>query len=267
MGWGGFRISEMKNSSLTIFGILVAILAVAGWGGWVLATRGSGSKVGGAKPGVTESANQVAPMAVSQMDPKHPLAAIMDKDPVQTYMAGKTAEERYDILSNFMALGHESNYAMLKAALRDADPENRIYAVESASALEIPEAVDVFKEGAASTDPDVREMTWSLSATYPMESRAAIYREALVRGPGDAFTEALDEMGVTPERPLFEMMLAVHSEMSADRLPKILDTLREWLEPGGGEVPRFGSVADVAKWWERQEENYDEYMLRVDLDE
>lgn len=256
----------MKNASLTIVLILLAVLGVAGWGGWVLATRGGGS-LGGATPPAGNELAKIAAAPGSPVDPKHPLAAIMDKDPVQTYLAGKTAQERYDILSNFMALGHDSNYAMLKAALRDADPENRIYAVESASALEVPQAVDVFKEGATSADPDVREMTWSLSATYPMESRAAIYREALVRGPQEAFIESLDEMGVTPERPLFEMMLAVHEEMSPDRLPKLLTTLKEWLEPGGGEVPKFSSVAEVVKWWERQEENYDEYLLRVDLEE
>ncbi len=195
----------------------------------------------------------------------HPLEHLFDKDPVAHYREGKSAQERMDAISNFMALGDDNNYAMLKAALDDADPEIRIFAVESASSLEIGPAVDVWKKSATSTDPDVREMTWSLCATYPMESRAAIYREALTRGPQAAFDEALDEMAVTPERPLFEMMLTLGEALPAARAPRLLAAIQEWLEPGGGDVPRFNSISEAISFWEKQHENYDEYLLRVDL--
>jgi hypothetical protein len=169
-----------------------------------------------------------------------------------------------DAISHFMALGDDNNYAMLKAALDDADKEIRTFAVESASSLEVGPAVDVWKKSATSSDPDVREMTWSLSATYPIESRAAIYREALTKGPKEAVTEAIDEMTVTPERPLFEMMLTMGAALPADRAPVVLKTIQEWLEPGGGEVPNFKSIPEAVAFWEKQHQNYDEYLLRVD---
>lgn len=248
------------NRALVILTV-TAVIGVAAAGGWMLATRGgSGTAI---RPSTVVEAAPV-PAAPKVGGKPHPLEHLFDKDPVAHYREGRTARERMDAISNFMALGDDNNYAMLKAALDDADPEIRMFAVESASALEIGPAVDVWKKSAISNDPDVREMTWSLCATYPMESRAAIYREALTKGPQAAFAEAIDEMTVTPERPLFEMMLTLGDALPAERAPRLLEVIQEWLEPGGGDVPRFKSIPEVLAFWEREHENYDEYLLRVD---
>ncbi len=241
---------------------IAGCIAVAGIGGWMLATRGGPGGV--VRPAGGEAAAAPAKDAPRAKGKPHPLEHLFDKDPVAHYREGRTAQERMDAISNFMALGDDNNYAMLKAALDDADAEIRVFAVESASSLEIAPAVEVWKKSATSADPDVREMTWSLSATYPMESRAAIYREALLRGPGAAFDEAIEEMTTSPERPLFEMMLTLGEELPADRASRLVGVIQEWLEPGGGEVPQFKSIPEALAFWEKQHENYDEFLLRVD---
>lgn len=239
---------------------VAAVLGVAGAGGWMMATLGSGGKA------IRTEAVEVPDQAVPEVgaNGSHPLQHLLTKDPVSYFKAAKTAEDRKNAISEFMALGDDNNYAMLRAALDDADAEVRLFAVESASALEVDQATEVWKKSATSQDPDVREMTWSLSATYPMDKRAAIYREALARGPLSAFEEAIEEMGVSPERPLFEMMLTIGTILPPERTQRMLQVVQEWLEPGGGEVPRFGSLSEALRWWERQHENYDEFMLRTD---
>lgn len=259
------------GSKLGLILAVAGLVGVAAVGGWVLATwggdgraswsKGTATSVSGA-PSKPDSASQV--VGKGQAAGGHPLESLIGKDPVAHYRAAKTRQERMDAISNFMALGDDNNYAMLKAALDDADAEIRLFAVESATALEVGHAVDVWKKSATSADPDVREMTWSLSATYPMESRAAIYREALLRGPTVAVTEALSEMSITPERPLFEMMLLLGDALPPERAPQVLAAVQQWLEPGGGEVPKFKSLAEAAAFWEKQQANYDEYLLRVD---
>ena len=238
----------------------LAVLAAAG--GWMLATLGGGNATAPAKnPEAGLAASQAPPAAAA---PVSPLAHLIGKDPVAHYREGRTAKERMDAISNILALGDDNCYQMLKAALDDPDKEIRVYATESAHNLEIGQTVDVWKKSAISPDPDVREMTWSLCAPYPIESRAAIYREALLNGPAVAMSEALNEMSTTPERSLFEMMLTLNEKLPPDRASRLVATLQEWLEPGGGEVPRFNSIAQVIAFWEKQHENYDEYLLRVD---
>jgi|GEM_PF-4393505 len=248
------------GNKLGVGAAVAGVVGIAAAAGWMLATLGDGGAKMSPEPVLK---------GVPEADPKvksapHPLEHLLGKDPVAHYREGKTAAERLDAISHFMALGDDNNYAMLKAALDDADKDIRTFAVESASSLEVGPAVDVWKKSATSADPDVREMTWSLSATYPIESRAAIYREALTKGPKEAVTEAIDEMTVTPERPLFEMMLTMGAALPADRAPVVLKTIQEWLEPGGGEVPIFKSIPEAVAFWEKQHENYDEYLLRVD---
>lgn len=239
---------------------IAGVVGIAASAGWMLATLGGDGRVK-KEAGEVEEMKTSAPAAKGA---PHPLEHLIGKDPAAHYREGKTAKERMDAISNFMALGDDNNFLMLKAALDDADKEIRTYAVESASALEVAAAVEVWKKSATSQDPDVREMTWSLSATYPMESRAAIYREALTKGPMEAMTEALNEMTVTPERPLFEMMLTLGDKLPAERAPAVLKTIQEWLEPGGGEVPVFKSITEAVQFWEKQHGNYDEYLLRTD---
>lgn len=189
-------------------------------------------------------------------------------DPVERYRAlsGASAQERRELLAAFMALGHEKNPYMLIEALRDSSIELRVHAVESAASLTVGEATAVLRAAASNDHADVRDMAWSLAAPYPMESRVNIYAEALANGNEQALTEVLGEMGRTPERPLFEMMLlqAQNAEMPASRQARLLEELQTWLEPGGGEVPQFASPKQVLDWWQAQRENYDEYMLRVD---
>lgn len=242
--------------ALSVLGLFAIIASFA----WNFASRKSSNR-----PTAGSQLIQGSPEPSAAPAKVHPLAHLENKNPVDHFKAAKSKEERLQAISEFMALGDDNNYAMLRAALDDPDPEVRLFATESASALEVEQAAEVWKKGAVSTDPDVREMTWSLSITYPMEQRAAIYREALAFGPPSAMTEAIEEMGVTPERPLFEMMLTIGSVLPQDRVPTIMATIQEWLEPGGGDIPSFKSLSEALQWWEAQHENYDEYLLRTDL--
>lgn len=188
-------------------------------------------------------------------------------EPVERYREAKTYQEKYDIISNFIALGHDRNVHMLIAALSDSDPKIRLYAVESAASMLTPElATLVYKESGKSTDEDVRQMTWSFSAPHPMENRTQIYGELLVNGPDVAIEEVMSEMGRTPEMPLFEVLIgsSLSPGVKPERITRIVKELNEWLKPGGGDVPEFKTGADVAKWWTENKKNYDQFMLRVD---
>jgi hypothetical protein len=201
-------------------------------------------------PRETNSTNWVAP----------------EGDPVERYkVPGLDAKQRKDLISNFMALGHDNNAFMLIAALSDPDPAVRFFAVESASALPPEEAREVYRRAAFSEDADVREMCWSLSAPHPIENRAYIYSEALEKGSNTVVEEALAEMGSTPERPLFEMMMSQALQIkNPQRVERLRKELQQWLEPGGGEVPQFRSVQEMAAWWKKTHTAYDQFMLRVD---
>jgi hypothetical protein len=193
-------------------------------------------------------------------------------DPVTRYreLAGASPQARRDLLANFLALGHERNPYLLIAALEDADPSVRVFAVESASALEIGEAAAVLRAAAGNATPEVREMAWSLAAPYPADAKATIYAGAIEQGNAAALEEAFGEMSVTPSLSLFEMMLAQASgnpALSAERRTRLLRELQGWLEPGGGEVPVFADPAELLAWWRVQRGNYDEFLLRTDLAE
>jgi len=220
-----------------------------------------GEAGGGSAPSATSSLGK-APGARSGWVPP-------EGDPVSRYreLRGGTAQARKDIISNFLALGHERNPYLLIEALGDPDPGVRLLAVESASALSVGEATAVLAAASSSRDADVREMTWSLAAPYPVESRVTIYAGALRQGDDTALAEAFSEMGIRPERPLFEMMLAeaLRPEVAPERQARFLEELQAWLEPGGGEVPRFQQVGELAQWWRTQLDHYDEYLLRTDL--
>ncbi len=185
-------------------------------------------------------------------------------DPVKRYQEAKTKQERYDVMANFMALGHDKNPFMLVEALKDPDMENRIYAVESTSALTPEEATHVLRKAAINDVWDVREMAWSLLAPYPVEHKAEVYAEVITNGSDESLEESFSEMGRQPDIQLFDTMVSLSQKVPAGRQARLLKEMQLWLEPGGGEVPKFRSVQEVLPWWQKNRENYDEYMLRVD---
>ncbi|MCB1090013.1 MAG: HEAT repeat domain-containing protein, partial [Verrucomicrobiae bacterium] len=189
-------------------------------------------------------------------------------DPVQRFRELKngTPQERKDLISNFMALGHERNPDMLIDALKDPDTDVRVFAIESASALTEEESTRVLQAAAANDNPDAREMAWSIAAPYPMPSKVKIYGEALAKGSDANVEEAFEEMSITPEMPLFEMMIyhTLDPNLPDSRKQRLLKEMQVWLEPGGGDVPTFSDPKDLFEWWKANRENYDEFLLRVD---
>lgn len=189
----------------------------------------------------------------------------LDKDdPVRRYRSGRTAEERLEVLSQFMVLGHEKNVLMLSEALRDADPSVRMFAIQNAANLTPGQGIEVYRQGAFSADAEVRAMTWSLVGPHPEAGRAAVYHEALQKGDRQAVEEVLQQMTSQPGKALFEMMLHQAASTSSARASRLLQELRAWLVPGGGKVPFFQNVSDMKKWWAATSRNYDGFMLRID---
>lgn len=238
---------------------ILLIVAGAVWLAWYAAGPGAAITP---PPVVTKAPTSPTKKATTKPSGWQP----PEGDPVERYKApGQTAQQRKDMISNFMALGHDKNPFMLIAALSDPDPAVRFFAVESASALTPEEAREVYRRAAFSEDPDVREMCWSLSAPHPIENRAYIYSEALEKGSNVVVEEALAEMGSTPERPLFEMMMSQALQIkNPQRVARLQKELQEWLVPGGGEVPQFRSLSEMAAWWRKTHTAYDQFMLRVD---
>jgi hypothetical protein len=184
-------------------------------------------------------------------------------DPVERYLAGKTAQERYDVISNFMALGHDRNATMLIEGLKDTDLKVQIFALESSTALEAAKAHQVLTQGCVSPTKDVREMAWSLLAPYGINEKAQSFAQVLIQGPDAAFDEAFQEMSISPERPLFETMLNATQHADAKRQPRLLKEMQEWLERAG-EVPKFKSATELVAWWGMNAKHYDQYLLRLD---
>jgi HEAT repeat protein len=185
-------------------------------------------------------------------------------DPVKRYQEAKTKQDRYDIISNFMALGHEKNPFMLVEALKDPDVENRVFAVESSSSLTPEEATHVLRKAAVNEVWDVREMAWSLLAPYPVEHKASVYAEVISNGSNESLEESFSEMGRQPDIQLFDTMVSLSQKVPAQRQARMLKEVQLWLEPGGGDVPQFRSMQEVLSWWQANRQNYDEYMLRID---
>ena len=251
------------SSKLTF--ALIAFVFLAAVAGWWLAMSGNAPVMP-----VVQTLNTTSTSPATKVGPLANKNGWVPPtgEPVERYREAKTYQEKYDIISNFITLGHDRNVNMLIAALNDGDPKIRLYALENAASMLTPElATLVYKESGKSTDPDVRQMTWSFSAPHPMENRAQIYGEVLVNGPDTAIEEVLSEMGRTPETPLFETLLGtgLSPGVKPDRITRIVKEINEWLKPGGGEVPEFRTPADAAKWWAQNKQRYDQFMLRVDL--
>jgi hypothetical protein len=185
-------------------------------------------------------------------------------DPVSRYREAKTKQERYDIISNFMALGHERNPFMLVEALKDPDVSNRVFAVESASALTAEESTHVLRQAAINDQWDVREMAWSLLAPYPPDLKTGVLAEVISNGADVSLEEAFSEMGRQPDIQLFDTMVTLSQKANPQRQTRLLKEMQLWLEPGGGDVPQFRSVQELLTWWQKTRPNYDEYMLRID---
>ncbi|MCB1236558.1 MAG: HEAT repeat domain-containing protein [Verrucomicrobiae bacterium] len=189
-------------------------------------------------------------------------------DPVERFnaLANGTPKERKDLISNFMALGHERNPDMLIAALKDPDTDVRVFAVESASALTEEESERVLHEAIVNDNADARDMAWSLSAPRRPEARASLLGSAIMKGSNVALEEAFNELVISIERPFFEiaLTLGLNEATPPERDARLLKELQSWLEPGGGDIPTFGSLDELNNWWRAQQENYDEFMLRID---
>jgi hypothetical protein len=189
--------------------------------------------------------------------------AIPQGDPVESYRAGRSAKERHNVISSFMALGHERNAAMLIDALGDADTAVRIFALESSTALEAAAAHRVLTQGCTNSSSEVRSMAWSLLGPYGIQEKAQTFAQVLIQGPQAAFDEAFQEMSISPERPLFETMLNATLHAEPQRHPRLLAEMQEWLERAG-EVPKFNSSAELQAWWAKNQQHYDRYLLRLD---
>ena len=185
-------------------------------------------------------------------------------DPVTKYKAGKTKEERYDTIANFMALGHDKNPFMLVEALRDPDLSNRMFAVESASALPVEQATHVLRQAALNDQLDVREMGWSLLAPFPDENRNEVFAEVIANGNDTSLTEVLTEMERQPDIIMFDTMVSLSAKADPARKERLLKAMQEWLVPGGGDVPQFKSTDEATAWWIKNRTHYDEYILRLD---
>lgn len=254
----------MNNKVLRLWLPIALILSAAVWLAWSAAGPSAAPALPKSIPVVTQTTKR-QPQPSSQVTSSTSWTA-PEGNPVERYKTpGLDAKQRKDLISNFMALGHDNNAFMLIAALSDPDPAVRFFAVESASALTPEEAREVYRRAAFSEDAEVREMCWSLAAPHPIENRAYIYSEALEKGSNKVVEEALAEMGSTPERPLFEMMMSQALQIkNPQRVERLRKELQQWLEPGGGDVPQFRSVQEMAAWWKKTHTAYDQFMLRVD---
>jgi hypothetical protein len=237
------------------FLLLIITLGAAAWIGWLIA-RPEGNASRSPAPSVT---------AATGSKPAAPPAHVPQGDPVDRFRGGKSKAEREEIMGAFMVLGHDRNASMLIEALKDESAELRIHAVEYAASLQPASSALVLLEACLNDRKDVREMGWSLLAPHPLENKAPVLMAAIERGPDAILEETFQEMGRTPERPLFEAMLMAAGRAQEARQARVLREMQAWLMPGGGNVPAFRSVTELTAWWTANRQRYDQYMLRVDL--
>ena len=257
--------SIIKPGHIIFLSLLIVVAAI--FGGYYLAgsknpalSSSPSKSASGSPAGAAGKAGASAPQT-----PGNPPAKWVppEGDPVERYRAAKGAQERQNVISNFMALGHDRNAAMLIAALNDADLRVQMFAIESSTSLEAALAHQVLTQACVNKTADVRQMAWSLLAPYGINEKAATFAQVLIQGPDDAFTEAFQEMSISPERPLFETMLNATLHADAKRVPRLLTEMQEWLERAG-EVPKFKSAPELLAWWGQNQKHYDQYLLRLD---
>ena len=260
----------MSAKTLAIFTGSVLAAAAVGWhlafsGGGTAGRQASDVSIVLNRPEAPAPASGAAAGAAKQVPEKGWVPPT--GDPVQRYRAARTPEERIQVISDFITLGHDRNVFMLQEAVRDSDARVRMLALERAASMLAPElAREVYRVSGRSDDPDIRTMTWSFLAPHPMENRVAVYGEVLQKGPDVAVEETLSEMGRTPEMPLFDAMLfqSLGNDMKPARVDRLLQEMNTWLKPGGGNVPEFHSVAELQSWWQANRQRYDQFLLRVD---
>jgi hypothetical protein len=245
------------NKHLRVTLPIALIVFAAAWLGWTVARPPTM---------IFEPAKMVTPVLKSAPAPVRPVGWVPPEgDPVQRLKACKTKEERMEIIGAFMTLGHDHNGLMLIEALKDESVQVRVQAVEYAASLPPEVSALVLKEAVLNDLKDVREIGWSLLAPHPLENKAPVLMAAIERGSDVVLEEAFNEMGRTPEMPLFEAMLAAGTQAKDARRARVFKELQEWLKPGGGEVPAFKSVNEMMIWWAANKKRYDQFMLRVDL--
>jgi hypothetical protein len=257
-----------KPGMIVVVAFFLLVAAIAG--GYFMAnsnlpatTKTDASKIAHSSQSVAVSSTKASPAAGSSSASMPAKWQPPEGDPLERYRAGKTAQERHDMISNFMALGHDRNAKMLIEALSDSDPSVQIFALESSTALEATLAHQVLTQGCVSKTADVREMAWSLLAPYGIDEKAQTFAQVLIQGPDAAFEEAFNEMSISPERPLFETMLNATQHAEPKRHTRLMSEMQEWLERAG-EVPKFKSPQELTAWWAKNQQHYDQYLLRLD---
>ncbi len=254
-----------KPGQVIVVGLLIVVVAILG-GYYLAGSKNSETLFALPKPSLSTPNKEPgkAGAAASQSPSNTPAKwSPPEGDPVERYRAAKGAKERHDVISNFMALGHDRNATMLIEALNDPDVGVQIFAVESSTALEAALAHKVLTQACVNKTADVRQMAWSLLAPYGIDEKAQTFAQVLIQGPDAAFDEAFQEMSINPERPLFETMLNATLHTDAKRTPRLLTEMQEWLERAG-EVPKFKSAPEMMAWWTANQKHYDQYLLRLD---
>lgn len=242
-------------SSFTRLILILGALAVALTLGWMIGKPDASAIT----PPHSSSATQEKPKTAE------PASKLPQGDPVDRLRAAKTLAEREEVLAAFMVLGHDRNAAMLIDALRDESIKLRLQAVEYAASLSTEFSAQVLEQAVINENADVREMGWSLLAPHSLESKIPVILTTVTRGSEASLAEMFTEIGRTPERPLFEALIQAAERAQGARQARVLKELQEWLVPGGGEVPTFENVNQLATWWATHRKNYDEFLLRVDL--
>lgn len=233
---------------------LIALLILAAlWIGWSIG-----------RPTTTSQQDSKTATRHSQTAPQP--QSLITGDPVDRFRACTSQEEKLETIGRFMALGHDRNAQMLIDALKDPSTDLRVKALEYAASLEPGVSALVLKEACLNDAKDVREMGWSLLAPHPLMNKAPVLIAAVEHSSDSILEEVFIEMGRTPEKPLFEAMLAGALRAQAPaRQSRTLTELQAWLKPGGGDTPAFQSINQLADWWAANQRRYDTYMLRVDL--
>ncbi|MEQ1749500.1 MAG: hypothetical protein ABL974_08765 [Prosthecobacter sp.] len=234
--------------------LIFSSLAFASWIGWMIA-----------KPSSDANQSESSSASVKLVAQASDASKLIYGDPVERLRSGRSKAEREEIMGAFMALGHERNSAMLIDALRDESVELRVHAVEYAASLTPAQSALVLTEAVLNENKDVRDMGWSLLAPHPLENKAPVIFAAIDHGSDASLEEMFSEMGRTPERALFEAMLLASGRTKDARKNRVLKEMQEWLKPGGGSVPNFQNVDQLAAWWATNKQRYDQFMLRVDL--
>lgn len=178
------------------------------------------------------------------------------------YQKAGSASEKIDVMGTVAASETpETVLPVLKQAINDGNPEVRLQALDTAFTLPPGNGDPIYVSGALSSDPDVRERAFDFIIQSGRDQQQNVYTQLLLSGQPEAMAKMWSHIEERPDKAWLEWALEKGAQAPAAVQDGVLTHVRQWL--GNPEGAGLGSLRDAKVWWDKNQEGYDDYLLRI----